>query len=287
MHRRALLTAAVAACTLSIAAVPAGAAEPSPFFNGFETDTAGWFTPTRVASGTGGVTSATGAFHAEVAEDAGDFTRWGGYTDEFPAAGYTTSVAVYLDPAAIPANDTRFDWTSAVSTPQGDHRRDFVFNAGGYTDGDPDFSSATDYFVISASPNAGRADANPKNPARDPFVIDEAGWYTLQHTFRDDGTGVLAVDLGILDAAGTELHSWTLSDAGDVIDDTVGGNRYGWFATQEFSALAIDDSELFVAVGPPTSKDDCKKGGWQEFNTPRTFKNQGDCVSHVAAGRGG
>jgi hypothetical protein len=34
-------------------------------------------------------------------------------------------------------------------------------------------------------------------------------------------------------------------------------------------------------VGPPTSKDQCKNGGWQTFNNP-AFKNQGDCVSYVA-----
>ena len=35
-------------------------------------------------------------------------------------------------------------------------------------------------------------------------------------------------------------------------------------------------------IGPPTSKDECKNGGWQTFNNP-TFKNQGDCVSSVAS----
>lgn len=36
-------------------------------------------------------------------------------------------------------------------------------------------------------------------------------------------------------------------------------------------------------VGPPTSKDQCKNGGWTTFNNP-AFKNQGDCVSYVATG---
>jgi hypothetical protein len=31
----------------------------------------------------------------------------------------------------------------------------------------------------------------------------------------------------------------------------------------------------------PTSKDQCKKGGWQTYGV---FKNQGDCVSFVATG---
>jgi hypothetical protein len=41
----------------------------------------------------------------------------------------------------------------------------------------------------------------------------------------------------------------------------------------------------FEAVDPlvlPTSKDDCKNGGWADFNNP-TFKNQGECVSLVAS----
>jgi len=38
-------------------------------------------------------------------------------------------------------------------------------------------------------------------------------------------------------------------------------------------------------VGPPTSKDQCKNGGWQTFNTPRRFKNQGDCVQFVNTGK--
>lgn len=36
-------------------------------------------------------------------------------------------------------------------------------------------------------------------------------------------------------------------------------------------------------VGPPATKDQCKKDGWKLFDTPRAFKNQGDCVSWVAS----
>lgn len=41
--------------------------------------------------------------------------------------------------------------------------------------------------------------------------------------------------------------------------------------------LSLASSSL---VGPPTNKDQCKKGGWQTFNNP-TFKNQGECISFV------
>jgi hypothetical protein len=276
------LIAVVAAALIALgAAGSAAAATPAPYFNGFETDTYDWTGANRVPSGSNGVTSASGAWHAEAV--ATPFTRWGGYTDEFPANGYTTAVDIYLDPASGTTNDRRFDWTSAINTPAATHRRDFVFNGGYYND--TTGPGAGPRFVFSASTNAGRANSFPRNPGRDPIAIMDAGWYTFQHHFYDSGSGVLAVDLSILDAGGTPVGEWTLSDPSDVIDVTVGGNRYGWFAQNEFSFLAFDNARLDVAVGPPTSKDQCKKGGWEQFNTPRTFKNQGDCVSFVQTGK--
>ncbi len=38
-------------------------------------------------------------------------------------------------------------------------------------------------------------------------------------------------------------------------------------------------------VGPPTTANQCKNNGWQTFNTPRTFKNQGDCIQYVNTGK--
>lgn len=38
-------------------------------------------------------------------------------------------------------------------------------------------------------------------------------------------------------------------------------------------------------VGPPIDKQECKKGGWQVFEFPRAFKNQGDCVKFVNTGK--
>jgi hypothetical protein len=224
----------------------ASASTPTLYTNGFETDIAGWFTPTRVASGSlaaDGISSASGAFHANATTD---YTSWNGYTTEFPAAGYKTAIDVYLNPGNPGyVNDTRFDWTSAVSTPAGAHRRDFVFNAGFYNN--VDSTGSAPRFVISASNNAGRGGADPENPGRNPIAITTPGWYTLQHSFHNDGSGVLAVDLSIITPNGTTLHTWSLSDPTDVIGATVGGNRYGWFATNEFPYLAIDNTRLLAA----------------------------------------
>jgi hypothetical protein len=242
------------------------------FFQSFEIDTNGWFGATRVSSGTHLVTTKPpGAFHAEdLNGNTSTFTQWGGYGKTFPLGGYTTSVDIYLDisppygslmTTSPYANDTRFDWSSAVSTPQCAHRRDFVFNAGFYTDiGLPGF-------VISASNNATRSGAFPKNPGRMPYTINVEGWYTFEHRFRDNGVGVLAVDLTIKNAAGVALMTWTLSDPSDVIGSTVGGNRYGWFVIDEFPFLAFDTSALvgfqdFCTVPPSTPGAKVTAGGW-------------------------
>ena len=53
--------------------------------------------------------------------------------------------------------------------------------------------------------------------------------------------------------------------------------------TTSFSlgGLALNESAN-LAPPLPTSKDQCKNGGWQNYGT--TFKNQGDCVSFIATG---
>jgi hypothetical protein len=249
-----------------------GAASAVPtFFNGFETDTAGWSGPiSRVASGTGGVTSAEGAWHAETV--AGSFTQWGGYENAFPTNGYSTEVDIYLDMAKNTAagTDDRFDYSSAINNTAGTHRRDFVFSVGTNP-------AAAGQFVMSASNNA---PGWPGNPGRDPFTVSETGWYTFRHTFQNNG-GVLAVEMDVLDDDGVVLHSWTLSDASDVIGTTVGGNRYGWFVTSDFSALAVDNSRKVNAPVSPATEADCKNGGWVDFvdENDEPFTNQGQCVS--------
>lgn len=268
MKLKRSLLAAVLVLTMSALAFAA-------FFQSFETDTTGWDGAVRVPSGTHGVPSKTGTHHAEDQNLNGlTFTRWGGYGKTFPVGGYTTTVDIYLDisppyltGSVMPyPNDTRFDWSSAISTPSCAHRRDFVFNAGFYTD--TDFTGTGPRFVISASNNAGRSSSFPKNAGRDPFTIYVEGWYTFEHRFRDDGTGVLVVDLTIKNAAGVPLHTWMLSDSSDIIGVTVGGNRYGWFVQNEFApALAFDTSALIGFQDycvPPASTPGAKVtgGGW-------------------------
>lgn len=73
----------------------------------------------------------------------------------------------------------------------------------------------------------------------------------------------------------TSIASW-YSDGGTAGVDIFRKDT-GW--TGYLPAARFNANEL---IGPPTSADQCKKGGWQTFNNP-TFKNQGDCVSFIAS----
>ena len=80
----------------------------------------------------------------------------------------------------------------------------------------------------------------PANGA-DPLSITRSGWYTFKHEFKSN-LGVLSVDLKVIDAKGTVLKIWTLSDPGDVIGPMgIGGNRYGWLIDNDFDMLALDN----------------------------------------------
>jgi hypothetical protein len=46
-----------------------------------------------------------------------------------------------------------------------------------------------------------------------------------------------------------------------------------------------DGDGIGDACDPPANADQCKKNGWMNFNFPRTFKNQGDCVSYTKNGK--
>ena len=269
------------------------------FSQGFEADNSGWFDDAvRVSSGADGVPSESGGFHAEVlggptatpsTPHYSAYTKWGGYSSEFPVEGYTTSIGIYLDMGTTADNDTRFDFSSAISTPAGTHRRDFIFNAGFYNDSDAATGSGP-RFVISASNNSV---GQPKSAGRSPITIDTTGWYTFQHRFYDSGGGVLAVDMSVLNPSGTTVGTWTLSNSTDVIGSTVGGNRYGWFANNQFPFLAIDNTFIFQEAADTVYVDDdwagMAVGGDPDGDGPATlfgydaFATIQDAVDAVAA----
>jgi len=232
-----------------------GAQAAVSYSNGFETDIAGWETPTRVASGTGGIASSDGGFHATSAAGAGDFTRWGGYNygagNAVPTVfqEYTTAIDIYLDIDGGWANNTRFDFSSAINNAAGTHLSDFIFNGGFYNDTDGSPGSGTSRFIFSASNNSQPGSAYAKNPGRAPIAIATEGWYTFEHHFYENA-GFLAVDMTIVDAGNTLINTWTFTGAHAIAG--VGGNRYGWVDYNEFSTLAIDNTVLRPVPEPAT-----------------------------------
>jgi hypothetical protein len=58
--------------------------------------------------------------------------------------------------------------------------------------------------------------------------------------------------------------------------------RFAEVDNQFYFAAAVDNVALTSTPAFPTTKQQCKKGGWKDFGL--LFKNQGDCVSFVATG---
>ena len=242
----------MSATSLMVLAQPAMAA--TVYSNGFETNITDWdafggsYNATRVASGTNGITSASGGFYAQ-SSASGSASRWGGYNygagNNVPTVfqEYITSVDIYMNVGGGWNNNTRFDFSSAINNAAGSHLRDFIFNAGFYASSDSVGPGAgTDRFVISASNGAQPGSAYAQDPARGPIAISTTGWYTFKHRFYNNA-GTLAVDMSILNASNVLLNTWTLSTPSDLIGG-VGGNRYGWFSYNQFSVLGFDNALL-------------------------------------------
>jgi len=273
---------AIAVLFLLPAFVASADAPPGPYFNGFETNTAGWFnfsgaTITRIPSGdtsttyASGVSPADGNYYARLGKDPsadscvfgggtapiyyGPYTNWGGYSAIFPPGGYSTGVDIYLDVSYAQSHlDTRFDWSSAISDATGGFRRDFVFNVGTDALG----------FVMTGGNNATRCGANPADAGHSPVVhITQSGWYTFKHIFTGVQGGPLVVNMQVIQkSTDMVLGTWTRSDTTDIIGVTVGGNRYGWFVQNEFNGLAIDNSFRTGATSTPGCSVTITNGGW-------------------------
>jgi hypothetical protein len=93
----------------------------------------------------------------------------------------------------------------------------------------------------------------------DPFTTEHVG-----------GLAVRPTDGVIFASGGDEGRLWILSPTG----------------TQTFLGLTSVGGVGDLAFTPlPTSKADCKNGGWQRFSFPYSFKNQGDCIQFVNTGK--
>jgi len=107
-----------------------------------------------------------------------------------------------------------------------------------------------------------------------PFFL---GCNNVTPTTNSDGTVTYNFDAASIAAAGGQVPfpTGTITDVAVIID--VQG-------TADVSNITVNGTSEVpapVVTGPPTSKNDCKHGGWKSFTNP-SFKNQGKCVSYVA-----
>ncbi|HCS79347.1 TPA: hypothetical protein DIV55_06455 [Patescibacteria group bacterium] len=82
---------------------------------------------------------------------------------------------------------------------------------------------------------------------------------------RTDGTGGIRLQVGP-------------NASSDQLDGFVDNVTLGFDGT----STTYDFEDDTIVLTTPTNKDECNKGGWQNFNSP-VFKNQGSCVSFVEA----
>jgi hypothetical protein len=102
--------------------------------------------------------------------------------------------------------------------------------------------------------------------------IATAGTYTVVEAMADADFVVFCTRF-----AGTEPIPVIPVDGGIALDVALDDDlRCDWYT------IPPDQGG---GVGPPTDKAQCKQDGWQDFDTPRRFKNQGDCVSFVQTGK--
>lgn len=73
-----------------------------------------------------------------------------------------------------------------------------------------------------------------------------------------------------------EIYTMDASDGGNIQRLT--------FTEMGAADLRSDWGTSPAFYGPPTQKDLCKNGGWSQFTVPRTFTDQGDCITFVNEG---
>jgi hypothetical protein len=110
-----------------------------------------------------------------------------------------------------------------------------------------------------------------------------------QGTHTDLGNGWTHVEFTTTDFAAAGIPATgTLEDLMIIFDegtDTPTGGTIGTAGSVTIDNISVNGDEVGDSA-KPTSVEQCKYGGWRNFQDP-SFRNQGQCVSYVVSHRGG
>jgi len=137
------------------------------------------------------------------------------------------------------------------------------------------FTSASFTLASATQCNGGSPRFDVYTSVQAPFFL---GCNNVTPVINADGSATYTFDATTIAAGGGQVPfpTGTITSV-DVLLDVQGSADL-----TKITFNGVTQVPVVAQVGPPTSKDACKHGGWKTFNHP-TFKNQGQCVSYVAS----
>jgi hypothetical protein len=136
------------------------------------------------------------------------------------------------------------------------------------------FTSASFTLANAGQCNGGSPRFDVYTTTQSPFFL---GCNNVTPVVNADGSATYTFNAATIAAGGQVPFPTGTIQSADVLIDVQG--------TADLTNITFNgvlQVPVVPKVGPPTSKSQCKHGGWKKFNNP-TFKNQGQCVSYVAS----
>jgi len=137
------------------------------------------------------------------------------------------------------------------------------------------FTSASFTLANTSQCNGGSPRFDVYTSVQAPFFL---GCNNVTPVINGDGSATYTFDATTIAAGGGQVPvpTGTITSV-DVLLDVQGSADL-----TKITFNGVTQVPVVAQVGPPTSKNACKHGGWKTFNHT-TFKNQGQCVSYVAS----
>jgi hypothetical protein len=136
------------------------------------------------------------------------------------------------------------------------------------------FTTASFTLASASQCNGGSPRFNVYTTTQSPFFL---GCNNVTPVINADGSATYTFNAATIAASGQVPFPTGTIQSVDVLVDVQGSADL-----TNITVNGVTQVPVVSQVGPPTSKDACKHGGWKTFNHP-SFKNQGQCVSYVAS----